>query len=283
MKKIVLIFLILCVSLSVSFCGVASVADDAVKAGMKIFIRAFGDDAAKMAAKYGDDVVSLFGKYGDDGVKFLSKYGDDAVKLVSKYGDDGAKIISKYGDDAIKLYGKYGDDVIKAAVRYGDDGIELVRKYGDDMAKLLSKSDVSVDLVKKAPDECMKIAKTFSDEALKKNVIFNAAKSVEGSSQSEFLEKAARYGSRTFDYIKKNPRMFIGLGMTAAFAKAITDPKIAESVTAPVLSQIFSAESPIAIAIALGIFIFFGIYAFPRIYKGIRSAKKDMGNGDADE
>jgi hypothetical protein len=283
MKRIILIFLMMCVLLSVSFCGVASVADDAVKAGVKIFIRVFGDDGAKIAAKYGDDVVSLFGKYGDDGVRLLSKYGDDAAKVVAKYGDDGARFISKYGDDAIKLYGKYGDDAIKAAVKYGDDGVELVGKYGDDMARLLSKSDVPIDLIKKAPDDCMKVAKTFSGVPLQKNVVFNAAETVGSSSQSAFLEKAAHYGSRTFDYIKKNPGLFVGMGMTAAFAKAITDPEIAKNVTEPVLSQVFSTKSPIAIAIGLGIFIFFGIYTFPKIYKGIRSMKKDMDNGDDDE
>lgn len=280
-KRKISVLLLLIIFNCLFFSGVSSLADDALKAGMKVFVRIFGDDAAKMAAKYGDDVVSLFGKYGDEGVKLLSKYGDDVAKIATKYGDDGIKAISKYGDDAIKLYGKYGDDALKSVIKHGDDGIALVNKYGDDMAKFLTKSDVAINLVKKSPDEYLKISKAFSNDTVKMGTVFEAANSV--SNKSAFLEKAAHYGTRAFDYIKDNPKFFAGLTLTAAFAKAITDPEIAEKVTKPVLSATFAKNSPITIVIALGILGLFSIFIVPKIYKGIHTVKKEIHNKEQDD
>ncbi|WP_308644947.1 hypothetical protein [Oceanotoga sp.] len=267
MKKLLITIAIILISANL-FSSPISLLDDTVK----LIFKQFGDDGVKLLSKYGDDAVKIATKYGDDGVKLLSKYGDDAVKITTKYGDDGVKLLSKYGDDAVKITTKYGDDGVKLLSKYGDDASKYITKYGDKIVPSLNKySKLSDDVIIKYGDDLIKTSNKVTNSS--DLIAVSSAIKTHPENTVKIIEITKKYGDDLFQYIKKNPKLFAGLGLAGALYKIATTPELLQAVTIPLEKgfEIIIIKIGTILAFFIGFMLIIKFEIIPKLYNQIKN------------
>ncbi|MBP7139341.1 MAG: hypothetical protein KBA47_00210 [Caldisericia bacterium] len=202
MKKNFILILLLIMTFTLK-AGITSVADDI----LIIFAKNF-----KHSGKIGREVI-------EEGIK---KYGDDFIKISKKYGPNAAKITNKYGDEGFRIIRKYGDDGIKAFNNYGDDCIGLLRRYGDDIIEVAAKYDkTKIETLNKYGREIMHLNRKMPREK-----VIAVLKAVEKDTSGETAKKIFTNAENIVQFIENHPKFFIGVPLTVAIYKTVTNENI---------------------------------------------------------
>lgn len=204
LKKCSILILILILSFT-SYAGKFSAVDDIIKVFRKSF--KYNNKISKKfinkaIIKHGDDFVVLSKKYGPKVVKITQKYGDEGFDIIRKYGDSGIKAVNNYGEESFKLIAKYGDDVVPVISKYNKINLKILKNYGDDIIKL--------------------------DKKLPREKIISIMGAADLDKTGKYTEKIIENGEKIISFIEKHPKFFIGVPITTAIYKVITNEELSK-------------------------------------------------------